>query len=190
MAMVKRIVPARSCGILVDVQGFFLSQLDKRHRAMIEHNTASLVRLLAYLRIPVVVTLERPVVQKGRLPDSIAKHLRHAKVFDKDYFDLCKQARIRRHLARLKRPQVIVAGCETDVCVLQSCLGLLSLGFEVYAVEDLLFSSTRDVASAIARLRAEGAVLLTFKSLFYELVGSVEASRRAEQAVAPRITAA
>jgi hypothetical protein len=29
-----------------------------------------------------------------------------------------------------------------DVCVLQSCLGLLSLDYEVYILEDLLFSSS------------------------------------------------
>lgn len=183
MTMAKRIVPHRCCGVIVDVQGFFLSQLDRRLRSTIEDNTGSLVRLLGHLRIPVVVTLERPVVQKGRLPDSIARHLRLAKIFEKDYFDLCKEAKIRRHLARLKKKQAIVAGCETDVCVLQSCLGLLGRGFEVFVVEDLLFSSTPDVESAMARMKAEGAVFLTFKTLFYELVESVTASRRVEAIV-------
>ena len=58
---------------------------------------------------------------------------------------------------------MIVAGCETDVCVLQSCLGLLDLGYEVFAVEELLFSSAGDVAAAKARLRAEGVVFLTLQ---------------------------
>ena len=69
---------------------------------------------------------------------------------------------------------MIVAGCETDVCVLQSCLGLLNLGYEVYVVDELVFSSSDDVHSAIARMKAEGVVLLTYKTLFYELVECVE----------------
>ena len=67
-----------------------------------------------------------------------------------------------------------MAGCETDVCVLQSCLGLLNLGYEVYVVDELLFSSSDDVHSAIARMKAEGVVFLTYKTLFYELVECVE----------------
>ena len=78
---------------------------------------------------------------------------------------------------------MIVAGCETDVCVLQSCLGLLSLGYEVYVVEELLFSSSRNVDSAIARMKAEGAIFLTYKSLYYELVESVEDGRHAEKSL-------
>jgi nicotinamidase-related amidase len=138
--MVKRIVADQCCGLIVDVQGFFLSQLDARARAGIEANTANFVRLLGYFRIPLLVTLERPVDMKESLPEEIAGELGALKsglvaTFEKDFFDLTKEPKIKSHLARLKKKQAIVAGCETDVCVLQSCLGLLDLGYEVYAVE-------------------------------------------------------
>ena len=74
-----------------------------------------------------------------------------------------------------------MAGCETDVCVLQSCLGLLSLGYEVYVAEELLISSSRNVDSAIAKMKAEGATFLTYKSLYYELVESVEDGLQTEK---------
>ena len=90
----------------------------------------------------------------------------------------------RDHLGRLKKTQAIVAGCETDVCVLESCLGLLGLGYEVYVVEDLLFSSARNAEAAIARMRQEGAVFLSYKSLFYELIEAVESARSAEKMLA------
>jgi len=182
--MVKRIVPDRCCGVIVDVQGFFLSQLDRRLRSRIEANTANLVRLLGYFRIPIVVTLERPVDQKGSLPDIISQHLGGlAMTFEKDFFDLSKETKIKTHLGRLKKKQIIVAGCETDVCVLQSCLGLQRLGYEVYVVEELLFSSTRHVDSAMAWMKAEGAVFLTYKTLYYELIQAVGDSRHAKRLV-------
>ncbi len=138
-------------------------------------NTKNFVRLLGHFRIPIIVTLERPVGRKGALPQEINKHLSGlSETFEKDFFDLCKEKKIKGYLGRLKKQQVIVAGCETDVCVLQSCLGLLSLGYEVYVVEELLFSSSRNVDSAIARMKAEGAIFLTYKSLYHELVESVE----------------
>jgi nicotinamidase-related amidase len=175
MRAVRHIVPDRCCGVIVDLQGFFLSQVDKSLRSRIKTNTSNLVRLLGHFRIPIVVTLERPVAHKGTLPKEISKHLGdHGRTFEKDYFNLCKEKDIKNHLVRLKRRQVILAGCETDVCVLQSCLGLLGLGYEVYVMEELIFSSSRGVDGAITRMKAEGAIFLTYKSLFYELIESVE----------------
>jgi nicotinamidase-related amidase len=183
--MAKRIVPNHCLGIIVDVQEFFLSQVDKRLRAKIETNMINLARLLGYFRVPVILTLEKPVDQKGCLPKHVIEYLSDEKqVFEKDFFDLTKENKIRAYLKLKKRGQVIVAGCETDVCVLQSCLGLLNLGYEVYLVEELLFSSSRKVDSAIERMRAEGAILLTYKSLYYELLEAVEGGRHAERMIA------
>jgi nicotinamidase-related amidase len=182
MTMAKRIIPDRCCGAIIDVQGFFLSQVNKRLRSKIRTNIKNLARLLGYFKVPVVVTLERPVDQKGSLPQAINKHLGDlAQTFEKNFFDLTKEKKITDHLGRLKKKQVIVAGCETDVCVLQSCLGLLNLGYEVYVVEELLFSSSRNVDSAVARMKAEGAIFLTYKSLYYELIETVEGGRHTEK---------
>jgi nicotinamidase-related amidase len=182
---IRRIVPERCLGAIIDVQGFFLSQAVGHPRSRLKVNTRNLARLLGYFRIPVVVTLERPVEQKGALPKEIERHLgKLAQIFEKDFFDLTREKKIMDHLGRLKKTQAIVAGCETDVCVLQSCLGLLALGYEVYLVEDLLFSSSRNVEPAMARMRAEGTVFLTYKSLYYELIAAVEGGRHAEKMLA------
>ena len=182
MMAAKRIALDQCCGALIDVQRFFLSQLEKPLRAKIIANTKNFVRLLAYFRIPLLVTIERPVDHKGTLPKEIAAHLGdHAEMFEKDFFDLCKEKPIAARLARLRKKQIIVAGCETDVCVLQSCLGLSDLGYDVFVVEELLFSSSRDVEAALARMKDAGAVFLTYKTLFYELLERVEDSRHAQK---------
>ena len=133
MKAVKRIVADQCCGVIIDLQGFFLAQVDKRLRSRIKTNTGNFVRLLNYFQIPIVVTLERPVERQGNpaernRPDIWAT----ARRLSKKTSSTCKDKKIKGHLAGLKRRQVIVAGCETDVCVLQSCLGLLGLGYEVY----------------------------------------------------------
>src|ERR1700751_4892434 len=164
MTMAKRIAVDRCWGLIIDVQEFFLSQIDTRMRSKLETNLANFARLLGYFRVPMVVTLERPADQKGALSSEIAKHASgDAKIVEKDFFDLTKEKKIADHITRLKKKQVIVAGCETDVCVLQSCLGLLGLGYDVYVVEELVFSSAHAVAAALARMQAEGAVLLRQK---------------------------
>lgn len=183
--MAKRIASDRCFGAIIDVQDFFLAQLGNRTlRTRIEANLLSFTRLLGYFRIPIVATLERPVFRKGRLPQRLKMITDTAQLFEKDFFDLTREKKIRDHIAALKRPQALVAGCETDVCVLQSCLGLLDLGHDVFVVEDLLFSSSRNVDAAIARMKAEGAVFISYKTLFYELVAAVEGGRHAEKMVA------
>lgn len=183
--MVKRIVVEKSCGVIVDYQDFFLSQVERRARARLRANTRNFVRLLDYFRIPMIATLERPVYAKGAVPDDIKAHLgSRGKVFEKDFFDLTREKPIRAHLKRLKKTQAIVAGCETDVCVLQSCLGLLELGFEVFAVEELLFSSAANTDAAVVRLRSEGVTVLSYKTLYFELIEAVGEAPHREKTIA------
>jgi nicotinamidase-related amidase len=181
MQSVKRIYAERCCGLVIDVQDFFLAQVKARQRAALKSNLANLIRLLNYFHIPIVATLERTLEYKGGLPKEIAKHLGGAGTFEKNFFDLTKEKEIKNHLARLKRRQMIVAGCETDVCVLQSCLGLIALGYEVFVVEELTFSSARNVASAVERMKNAGAVFLTYKTLYYELIEAVDGGHQGEK---------
>jgi isochorismate hydrolase len=165
----------RCCGTIIDVQGFFLSRVSKHRRVALEKNMRNFARLLGYFQIPIVVTLERPVDFKGSLPMEIENSLTDgARTFEKEFFDLSRERKIRNHLAHLKRKQLIVAGCETDICVLQSCLGLLRLGYEVYVVEELTFSSWPDIDQAIAQMKARGAVFVRYKTLFHELIDSAD----------------
>jgi len=183
MSTVKRVAVDSCCGAIIDVQEFFLAQAGSRPvRLRIERNMINVARLLFYFRIPMVVALERPVVHKGHLRRRAMRQLGEpAQIFEKEVFGLTRERTIRSHLKRLGRKQVIVAGCETEVCVLQSCLGLLGLGYEVYVVEDLLFSSSRNVEAAIARMQAAGAIFLTYKTLYYELIEAVEGGPAAEK---------
>lgn len=178
----RRIVPGDCWGAIIDVQEFFIEQADRRVASKIKTNTRNFARLLGYFKIPLVATVERPVDMKGGVPRDIKRHLGDdSEIFQKDFFDLTKEKKIRDHIGRLKKKQAIIAGCETDVCVLQSCLGLLDLGHEVYVVEDLLFSSARDVDAALTRMKAAGAVFVTYKTLFYELIEAVDGGPHAEK---------
>jgi nicotinamidase-related amidase len=173
--MAKRLDPDHCCGLIVDVQDYFLSQLDGHRRSQILMNTKDFARLLGLFRIPVVATLEKPVETNGAVPQQIGDELNDlSRTFEKTFFDLSREKPISDHITSLNRRQLVIAGCETDVCVLQSCLGLLSQGYEVYMVENLLFTASSDVTAAIARMKAEGAIFVSYKTLFYELTATVE----------------
>lgn len=185
MTGTKRILADQCCSAIIDYQDCFLEQLEPRSRARLGRNMTSFARLLAYLRIPTIVTLERPVDRKGAVPPRFKATLGSAtKVFEKSFFDLTKEKPIRTYLKGLKKKQIVVAGCETDVCVLQSCLGLLDLGFDVFAVEELLFSSASRTDAAVERLKNAGVIFLTYKTLFFELTEAVADGPHADKMIA------
>ena len=179
--MIKRLRAEHCVGIVVDVQEFFLRRLAKPLRERIETGTAHFANLLGRLHIPVLATVERPIAEKGKLP----KAIKATRCLEKDFFDLAREPEIQAYLNGLERRQAIVTGGETDVCVLQSCLGLLELGLEVFAVEDLLFSSSRDASAAAARMSAAGVTFLTYKTLFHELLEVHEKGRNRIRVAVP-----
>src|SRR6516164_8549707 len=54
MTAAKRIAVDRCWGLIIDVQEFFLSQIDSRLRSKLETNIKSFARLLGYFRVPMV----------------------------------------------------------------------------------------------------------------------------------------
>ena len=74
-------------------------------------------------------------------------------------------------LGKEKRECVIV-GIESHICVTQTSLDLLREGHKVYVMADGVSSCNKEeVPIALARLRAEGAVVTTSESFMYELMG-------------------
>jgi nicotinamidase-related amidase len=67
------------------------------------------------------------------------------------------------------RRQVVLAGMEAHVCVLQSALDLRTAGREVFVVEDACCSrSPRNRENAMHRLRAAGVVVTNTESVVFE----------------------
>lgn len=71
-----------------------------------------------------------------------------------------------------EKREVVVVGIESHICVTQTTLDLLRLGHKVYVLADGVSScNAQEVPIALARLRAEGAVVTTSESWLYECMG-------------------
>lgn len=160
--------------LLIDAQpDFWATMYGPREPVMARVEHALL--LAGSFSLPTIATFEHPVETKGWLPERLER------VFPSDgqrlvkhTFDCCEEKHIRTALQNLEVRQLVVAGAETDVCVLQSVLGLIDMGFQVFVMEDGLFSSEPNPNTALTRMRQVGAIPITYKSLYYELKGSVD----------------
>jgi hypothetical protein len=164
--------------LLIDVQPSFLEYAfpnkGSEYEALLirlEH----LLMLAGWMDLPLLYTLEKPIETNGELPDRLgARSPSHAQRFVKNYFGSMTEESIRKAIESLPGRQIAVAGAETDVCVLQSALGLLELGFEVFLLEDCLFTTEGEPGPALRRMYQAGAVPSTLKILAYELAECVD----------------
>jgi nicotinamidase-related amidase len=73
---------------------------------------------------------------------------------------------------------LVVAGCETHVCVMQTALGLIAAGRRVHLVRDAVGSRRAESKeTAIRRLERNGAEIVTTEMVLFEWLGTAEDPR-------------
>jgi nicotinamidase-related amidase len=89
----------------------------------------------------------------------------------KDTFSCARDLGLREQLAATGRPQVVVTGIETHVCVLQTALDLLDAGYRVHVPHDAVNSRRpADKHWALERMQSAGAQITTTESALFELL--------------------
>jgi nicotinamidase-related amidase len=164
----RRLDRERSLLLIVDIQ--------ERLAPHILHGDALIARsaaLLAAARrfgIPVVVTEHCPA-QIGGIVASLRRQFDPAEVFEKTHFGATDHpefvARLRSHGC----DQIVVAGMEAHVCVLQTVLGLVANGYAVTLAGNAAGSRAArqdDRRYALQRLRAAGAVIAGTETVLFE----------------------
>jgi nicotinamidase-related amidase len=159
---------------VVDAQDGFLRKLPDDEAAAIVDRIRWLCRLAAWLGVPAVVTEEEPERNGETAPQIIAALAPGTTRHVKPVFDLSACPPILADVTRHGRGTVVLCGLETDVCVVQSALGLLDAGKHVVVVEDAVGSPGAAHAQGLARMSRAGADLVGVKGLGYEWLGTVE----------------
>ncbi len=93
------------------------------------------------------------------------------------HFDACADGLVGALQASSAQPvhDVVIAGCEAHVCLLQTALGLLRAGLVVWVVADASGSrSADDHALAMQRLRDAGANIVGLEMVAFEWLRSCE----------------
>jgi nicotinamidase-related amidase len=165
--------------VVVDVQPGFLArswfpeQDAAAARAALDR-AAWLVALAARLGIPIVVTEEEPERNGTTHPDLAERLPPETPVLRKPTFGLAATPEILAAVRETGRGTAVVVGCETDVCVAQSAIGLSDEGFGCVVVADATFSPGEMHAHGLDRLAAAGVVRNHAKGVTYEWLRTVD----------------
>lgn len=128
------------------------------------------VAVFQALDLPIMVTEQYP---KG-LGATVARlqpFLNRCNLFEKMSFSCCGEESFSRALHDLGKTDIVIAGVEAHVCVLQTALDLTDKGYNPYIMVDAV-SSQREMDMDIALKRAEssGVVLTTVESVIFEII--------------------
>lgn len=89
---------------------------------------------------------------------------------EKMTFSLCGDDAGRQHVSGLMRPQVIIVGVETHVCVQQTALDLLAMQMRPFVLADAVGSRREyDHQVALERMRQAGVIVTTVEAAIFEL---------------------
>jgi nicotinamidase-related amidase len=162
-----RIVAENTIAVLIDVQDKLFPHMDEKGE--LELNLSKLLEGMCILKIPVIVT-EQYSRGLGTTILSLKNIIPSVMPIEKMSFSCCDNPVFLNHLKLSGKENVILCGIETHVCVLQTAIDLVSLGFQPVIVEDCVSSRKRsDKQIAIARIRQEGALSSSVESLLFEI---------------------
>jgi nicotinamidase-related amidase len=164
--------------LIVDFQSRLMPAIEDG--ATIVANARRLLHAAGMFAVPVLFTEHNAAGLGPTVPELAA--FADGRVAPKMTFDACRTAGFVERLP--DRPDIIVAGCETHVCVLQTALGLIAAGRRVYLVRDAVGSRRGESKeTAIRRLERHGAEIVTTEMVVFEWLGSA-ADPRCREAVA------
>ena len=152
----------------IDIQDKLLVKIPTA--ANMVRNAAFILDVAAALNVPVRATEQYP---KGLGPTTaeIARRL-PAAIPAKTAFSCCGAGTFLEELEMLRRPNVVLVGMETHVCVAQTALDLLQAGLHVYLPVDALAArGSIDHETALRRLEQAGAVPTTAEAIAFEWMG-------------------
>jgi len=134
-----------------------------------------LVEACQGLEVPIIASEQYPQ-GLGPTVDSLAAILSDTPP-GKLTFSCARDEDIRKAVEDSGRQQIVVTGIEAHVCVLQTAIDLINLGFEVYVPHDAVNSRRpTDKEWALHRMAAAGAVITATESALFELLERCDTS--------------
>ena len=168
--MTGKLERERSQLLLIDFQERLVPAIDG-HAGIVE-TSERLIRYARRLGVPITISEQYPKGLGPTVASLKAAAGNAATTLDKVEFSCMANAGLAACLAANRhagRTQIVVAGVEAHVCVLQSALDFVSAGYEVFLAADAVGSRAATSRSlALDRLRSAGASIVDNEMIAFE----------------------
>ncbi len=141
-------------------------------------SAGKLISGVVTLDIPVLWTEQNPDRLGATLPEIAGVMPKEAHPISKMSFSCCGAEEFTAAIKAAGRTDVLLAGIETHICVLQTAMDLIDQGFRVQVVSDCVCSRTpQNNAVAFERMRSMGAQITSVETALFELLRTAESPR-------------
>lgn len=154
--------------LIIDAQERVLNVM--KERETVAKAIKTLIKGCRILNVPILFTEQYPP-GLGRTNGEILALLDREQVIEKTCFSSCAEKELLTALATKEIQQVLVAGIEAHVCVLQTAFDLKNLGYQVQVVRQAVASRNEiDLNTALQRMHRSGIIITTVESALFELL--------------------
>ncbi|MFA5626378.1 MAG: isochorismatase family protein [Thiohalomonadaceae bacterium] len=156
--------------VIIDIQTRLAAVMPPEARERVLKNTTILLQAANSLEIPLTLTEQYPQ-GLGSTENVLLQHLTgDSQTICKTCFAASGANEFNQTLdSHTGRHQVILVGMEAHICVLQTAMGLLRHGYQIFIAEDAVSSrKDRHRENALARLRQGGAIISNTESILFE----------------------
>ncbi|KPK84786.1 MAG: isochorismatase [Bacteroides sp. SM23_62_1] len=162
-----RIIKEHTAGLIIDIQEKLVPHIHRYES--VTARTALLIQGLKILDIPLIIT-QQYTKGLGETIPFISEAVGNYLPVEKVAFSCCDEPGFMKKISQLGRKNIVIAGIEAHVCVLQTVIDLLDNAFMPVVVEDCISSrKNRDKKTAVGRMKQEGAIITTYESILFEL---------------------
>lgn len=158
----------KSCLLVIDVQEKLTPHV--LHAEQLISRCQWLMRLASELDVPLLVS-EQYRSGLGETVEALRKFMPGQTDIDKVHFSCYRDSTFLKHWQLVNRKQVVLAGIETHVCVLQTAIDMKAAGFDVFVVTDAISSRHElDHQYGLQRMQLAGIQLVTTEMVFFEWI--------------------
>lgn len=151
---------ADSALLVIDIQERLAAVMPARDTVV--RSTGILIEAAALLNIPIYLSEQYPKGLGPTVAEVALKLPESATRIEKTCFSASAALTV-------SRPQVVLAGMEAHVCVLQTAMQLTDQDLDVFVVADAVCSRTdANYGNALARMQAAGIVITNTESVIFE----------------------
>lgn len=156
-----------SCLLIIDVQERLAPAANEPRRVI--DGCARLLKGADVLGVPVIITEQYPKGLGASIFDIRDAAPENAFYFPKTNLSAVGQEGFAQHFDALNKKQVVIAGVEEHICVLQTAVELKERGCDVFVVTDASGSRTAEnERAAQERFKQEGIALVTVEMVLFE----------------------
>lgn len=158
--------PNKSCLLIIDIQEKLVPAVAE-HETLIS-NTCWIAEIAQLLNIPILGSEQYPQGLGHTLPE-ISSFIPSEGMMEKMHFSCMSDPECNKTINAIRPNQVVIAGMEAHVCVMQTAIQLKQQAREVYVLADCISSrNLADKELAIERMRQCGIYVVSKEMVAFE----------------------